>query len=139
MFYEEFIIKFFFCFFILTISAKTIDEFARDLNDDPNDDPIDLSISTTSTKPSKVSLASLSCLESRRCGCYKGNCWAYIDEYQTPRTGWWCFTQQEGIRGKQKLWAKCTNSTQCSWTMTCGDCFSYVGKRTGIKTDKILC
>lgn len=110
----------------------------KNLYDDPNDDPIDTT-TTTTTRRNAISLASISCLESHRCGCYKGNCWAYIDEYQTPTTGWWCFTQQEGIRGKQKQWAKCTNSSQCSWTMTCGDCYSYVGKRTGIKTDRILC
>ncbi|CAF5203561.1 unnamed protein product [Rotaria magnacalcarata] len=96
-------------------------------------------MSPTTTKQNKLSLASMSCIESRRCGCYKGYCWAYVDEYQMPTTGWWCFTQQEGIRGKQKQWAKCTNSTQCSWSMTCGDCYTYVGKRTGIKTDQILC
>jgi hypothetical protein len=130
----------FFIILIISIYGKNMDDFSISLNDDPNDDPIDItSWTTTTTKRNKISLASMSCIESRRCGCYKGNCWAYIDEYQTPSTGWWCFTQQEGIRGKQKLWAKCTNSSQCSWTMTCGDCYSYVGKRTGIKTDKILC
>jgi hypothetical protein len=129
----------FFIILIISIYGKTIENFYEILNDDPNDDPVDVSSSTPIIKQNKISLASISCVESRRCGCYKGYCWAYIDEYQTPTTGWWCFTQQEGIRGKQQLWTKCTNSSQCSWTMTCGDCYSYVGKRTGIKTDKILC
>jgi len=129
----------FFIILIISIYGKTIENFYEILNDDPNDDPVDVSSSTPIIKQNKISLASISCVESRRCGCYKGYCWAYIDEYQTPNTGWWCFTQQEGIRGKQQLWTKCTNSTQCSWTMTCGDCYTYVGKRTGIKTDKILC
>jgi hypothetical protein len=129
----------FFIILIISIYGKTIENFYEILNDDPNDDPVDVSSSTPIIKQNKISLASISCVESRRCGCYKGYCWAYIDEYQTPTTGWWCFTQQEGIRGKQQLWTKCTNSSQCSWTMTCGDCYTYVGKRTGIKTDKILC
>ncbi|CAF3482089.1 unnamed protein product [Rotaria sp. Silwood1] len=130
----------FFIILIISIYGKNVDNFYKTLNDDPNDDPIDMSISTTTTtKQNKISLASMSCIESRRCGCYKDYCWAYIDEYQMPTTGWWCFTQQEGVRGKQKQWAKCTNSSQCSWTMTCGDCYTYVGKRTGIKTNKILC
>lgn len=98
-----------------------------------------LDLNSTATKRTWKSLASMSCSDSRRCGCYKGNCWAYIDEYQTPSTGWWCFTQRQGVRGKEKAWAKCTDSSQCSWTMTCGDCFTWVGKRTGIKTEKILC
>ncbi|CAF4937027.1 unnamed protein product, partial [Rotaria sp. Silwood1] len=121
----------FFIILIISIYGKNVDNFYKTLNDDPNDDPIDMSISTTTTtKQNKISLASMSCIESRRCGCYKDYCWAYIDEYQMPTTGWWCFTQQEGVRGKQKQWAKCTNSSQCSWTMTCGDCYTYVGKRT---------
>jgi hypothetical protein len=129
----------FFIILIISIYGKTIENFYEILNDDPNDDPVEVLSSTPTIKQNKISLALISCVESRRCGCYKGYCWAYIDEYQTPNTGWWCFTQQEGIRGKQQLWTKCTNSSQCSWTMTCGDCYTYVGKRTGIKTDKILC
>ena len=132
-----------FLIFIISIEGKTINTFSKDYSNDPNDDPMDTTVptttTTTTTKRNAISLASMSCLESHRCGCYKGYCWAYIDEYQTPATGWWCFTQHEGIRGKQKLWATCHNSSQCSWTMTCGDCYTYVGKRTGIKTDQILC
>ncbi|CAF4542987.1 unnamed protein product, partial [Rotaria magnacalcarata] len=41
-------------------------------------------MSPTTTKQNKLSLASMSCIESRRCGCYKGYCWAYVDEYQMP-------------------------------------------------------
>ncbi len=81
----------------------------------------------------------MKCTESGRCGCYKGKCWAYIDDKQMPKTGWWCFTQREGIRTKQKAWAKCTDSDQCSWTMNCGDCYTYVGKGNHIKTNKLIC
>jgi hypothetical protein len=129
----------FFIILIISIYGKSLDPFDKTLNDDPNDDPLDTSVSTATAKQNKTPFILLSCVESHRCGCYKGYCWAYIDEYQTPSTGWWCFTQEEGIRGKRKSWAKCTNSTQCSWTMTCGDCYTYVGKKTGIKTNQILC
>ena len=135
---------------VLRVASRNLDE--TDLNEDPNDDPFDLLTSTTTTTTTSStttttttslapdpSLDSLNCTESGRCGCYKGNCWSYIDEKQMPRTGWWCFTQREGIRGGHKAWAKCTESDQCLWTMTCGDCVTYVGKRTGIKTEKILC
>ena len=142
-----------FSLLVLFVSARTLDEI--ELNEDPHDDPFDLLTSTVTTTtptttpatttttttslPTDPPLETLNCTESGRCGCYKGNCWSYIDEKQMPRTGWWCFTQREGIRGRHKAWAKCTESDQCSWTMTCGDCLTYVGKRTGIKTEKILC
>jgi hypothetical protein len=129
----------FFIILIISINGKNLDNIDKTLNEDPNDDPIDVLTLTPTIKRNKISLALLSCDESHRCGCYKGHCWAYIDEYQTPSTGWWCFTQEEGIRGKQKQWATCSNSSQCSWTMTCGDCYTYVGKKTGIKTNQILC
>ena len=116
--------------FPITYTEKNDDH--QDSNDVLSEDPI--SKSTT-----EVSLASMKCTESGRCGCYKGRCWAYIDEEQTPKTGWWCFTQQEGIRTRRKVWAKCTDSDQCSWTMTCGDCYTYVGKGNKIKTNKLIC
>lgn len=116
--------------FSITCTEKNDDH--QDSNDVLSDDPI--SKSTT-----EVSLASMKCTESGRCGCYKGRCWAYIDEDQTPKTGWWCFTQREGIRTRRKAWAKCTDSDQCSWTMTCGDCYTYVGKGNQIKTNKLIC
>ena len=115
-------------------------DIKKNINLDPTDDSTENSISKTiTTTTNKMSLASISCEESNRCGCYKGNCWSYIDEKQSPATGSWCFTQREGIRGKQKAWAKCTENNECSWTMICGDCYTFVGQRKGIKTDKILC
>jgi hypothetical protein len=121
--------------------SKNVD-INKDSNLDPDDDLVGNSIlKTTSitTTTDKTSLASITCEESNRCGCYKGNCWSYIDEKQSPATGWWCFTQREGVRGRQKAWAKCTDNNECSWTMTCGDCYTFVGVKKGIKTDKILC
>jgi hypothetical protein len=128
----------FFIIFIIFTYGKNIDD-DDDFYDDPNDDPLDIPTSNVTTKSNEISLISINCVESGRCGCYKGNCWSYIDENQTPTTGWWCFTQHEGIRGRQKAWAKCTNSSQCSWIMTCGDCYTWVGQKTGIQTTKILC
>ena len=90
-------------------------------------------------KSSNDILSSMKCTESRRCGCYNGKCWSYIDDQQRPKTGWWCFTQREGIKTKEKAWATCTDSDQCSWTMTCGDCYTYVGKGQEIKTNKLIC
>lgn len=127
--------------------AKNFNNYWNNKNRDPNDDRIEtmettvglLKSKTIPIKRNNVVLGSLSCADSHRCGCYKGYCWAYLDENQTSATGWWCFTQREGIRGMQKAWAKCTNSTQCSWSMTCGDCWTWVGRKTGIKTDKLLC
>ncbi len=117
-------------FFIITYS-KNIHDY-QNSNDILNED---LLLKTTT----KISLASMKCTESRRCGCYKDKCWAYIDDKQRPTTGWWCFTQREGIRTRQRAWAKCTDSDQCSWTMSCGDCYTYVGIGNRIKTNKLIC
>jgi hypothetical protein len=117
--------------FILVIHSDDIDHH-QDSNDIVQEDSI-------SKSSSEISLSSMKCTESGRCGCYKGRCWAYIDDQQMPKTGWWCFTQRDGIRTKQKAWAKCTDSEQCSWTMTCGDCYTYVGKGNQIKTNKLIC
>ena len=110
-----------------------------DKSDDHEDSNEILPENTTSKSSSEIPLSSMKCTESGRCGCYRGRCWAYIDEEQTPKTGWWCFTQREGIRTRRKAWAKCTDSDQCSWTMTCGDCYTYVGKGNKIKTNKLIC
>jgi len=117
--------------FILVIYSEDIVHH-QDSNDIVQDDSI-------SKSSSEISLSSMKCTESGRCGCYKGKCWAYIDDKQMPKTGWWCFTQREGIRTKQKAWAKCTDSDQCSWTMNCGDCYTYVGKGNHIKANKLIC
>jgi hypothetical protein len=117
--------------FILVIYSEDIDHH-QDSNDIVQEDSI-------SKSSSEISLATMKCTESGRCGCYKGRCWAYIDDKQRPKTGWWCFTQREGVRTHQKAWAKCTDSDQCSWTMTCGNCYTYVGKGNQIKTNKLIC
>jgi hypothetical protein len=136
----------FHCIFLVVIglsSTRILNKFYGHLNDATNKfDTIDdrnQTMITSGMRKSSVNLENINCADSRRCGCYKGNCWAYIDERQSSSTGWWCFTQREGIRGRQKVWAKCTNSSQCSWKMTCGDCFTWVGRQTGVKTSKILC
>jgi len=36
----------------------------------------------------EISLSSMKCTESRRCACYKGKCWACIDDKKMPKTGW---------------------------------------------------
>lgn len=108
----------------------------KDSNDILNDE---LTLNPTTTTTTEISLSLMKCSESRRCGCYKSKCWAYIDEKQRPKTGWWCFTQREGIRTRQRAWAECTHDDHCSWTMSCGDCYTFVGKGDQIKTDKLVC
>ncbi len=125
-------------FMFLNVVVLFLVTYSKDIDNDTDSYDI-LHEDSKSKSSSEILLSSLKCTESGRCGCYKGRCWAYIDEKQRPKTGWWCFTQREGIQTRQKAWAKCTDSDQCSWAMTCGDCYTYVGKENQIKTNKLIC
>jgi hypothetical protein len=70
----------------------------------------------------------------KKCGCYNGansplhphaTCWAYISKTQAFLGGWWCYTQREGVTGKQQQWAACNVDSDCVWSMNCGDCTQW--------------
>ncbi|CAF1325705.1 unnamed protein product [Adineta ricciae] len=65
--------------------------------------------------------------DGRRCGCYNGYCWAYVDAAHTNRGDWWCYTQKAGVSGKQGIWQTCSSDSGCSWDRTCGSCNQYKG------------
>jgi hypothetical protein len=65
--------------------------------------------------------------DGSRCGCYKSYCWAYADGLHANPGDWWCYTQNEGVTGKQALWEECSSDADCYWDRTRGDCRQYKG------------
>ncbi|OQV15021.1 putative Vascular endothelial growth factor receptor 2 [Hypsibius exemplaris] len=67
------------------------------------------------------------------CGCDHGFCYKFIT---IPGVAYepWCWTQQLGVSKPQAKFASCTNHSQCSVQMTCGDGITYRGGAVHIPT-----